>query len=98
MVFINHSDFAVGFELGDSCKSGAVQFDRILINLWLSLRQIEMTYEVVAQGGTNEDILEWRRAWTQALWQVRCWKESVWRQKSRVNWFRLGDINTAFVL
>ncbi|GKV02903.1 hypothetical protein SLEP1_g15281 [Rubroshorea leprosula] len=42
----------------------------------------------------NEVLL--RRGCFQEMWEILRKKEAMWKQKSRINWIRLGDAHTAF--
>ncbi|KAK8693157.1 hypothetical protein V6N13_070751 [Hibiscus sabdariffa] len=43
-------------------------------------------------GGSQEELAQLRSE----LWETLRLQEVLWRQKSRMNWMKLGDSNTAF--
>lgn len=46
--------------------------------------------------GLSEEEISERRVKFVELWSVLTAKESLLRQKSRINWLRAGDLNTSF--
>ncbi|GKV53234.1 hypothetical protein SLEP1_g59770, partial [Rubroshorea leprosula] len=60
------------------------------------LQQIEMLDKKSEDTDLNENEVLLRKVCSQEVWEVLQKREAVWRQKSRANWVRLGDANTAF--
>ncbi|GKV47369.1 hypothetical protein SLEP1_g54274 [Rubroshorea leprosula] len=44
----------------------------------------------------DENEVLFRRGCFQEMWEILRKREALWKQKSRINWIRLGDANTAF--
>ncbi|GKV41009.1 hypothetical protein SLEP1_g48590 [Rubroshorea leprosula] len=62
-------------------------------NLRKEIERLDKKCEV---EGLNEIEVKLRKESFQELWDTLQKRESVWKQKSRVNWAHLGDANTAF--
>ncbi|GMJ01096.1 hypothetical protein HRI_003778800 [Hibiscus trionum] len=59
-------------------------------------QQLDNADEAMVEGGASEEIEAASRRWMCALWRAMRNKESMWRQKSRATWLRLGDRNTTY--
>ncbi|GLT98877.1 hypothetical protein SLE2022_163520 [Rubroshorea leprosula] len=59
-------------------------------------KEIERLDKKCKVEGLNEIEVKLRREAFNELWDTLKKRESVWKQKSRVNWAQLGDANTAF--
>ncbi|KAK5844417.1 hypothetical protein PVK06_000555 [Gossypium arboreum] len=58
--------------------------------------RIKMLDEISDQIVLNEGEMEELKILNVELWEATKFKESLWRQKSRMMWLKEGDANTAF--
>ncbi|GKV01451.1 hypothetical protein SLEP1_g14002 [Rubroshorea leprosula] len=83
--------------LKDECKGwNRGVFGNVEIQLETLLKHIERLDKKseAEELSENEELM--RKKCFQEMWDILRRKEAVWKQKSRNNWVRLGDANTAF--
>ncbi|GKV45295.1 hypothetical protein SLEP1_g52400 [Rubroshorea leprosula] len=83
--------------LKDECKGwNRGVFGNVEIQLDTLLKHIGRLDKKSEAEELSENEVLLRKKCFQEMWDIFRRKEAVWRQKSRNNWVRLGDANTAF--
>ncbi|GKV09841.1 hypothetical protein SLEP1_g21281 [Rubroshorea leprosula] len=83
--------------LKEECKRWNKEvFGNVEVRYESLLQQIEMLDKKSEETDLNENEVMLRRVCSQEVWEILQKREAVWKQKSRANWVRLGDANTAF--
>ncbi|GKV46286.1 hypothetical protein SLEP1_g53278 [Rubroshorea leprosula] len=83
--------------LKEDCKGwNRGVFGNVEIQLDKMLKHIERLDKKSEEEELSENEVLLRKECFQEMWDIFRRKEAVWKQKSRNNWVRLGDANTAF--